>query len=677
MPTMPLVGDEFAGYRLMGVVGRGGMSVVYRAENPRLGSTVALKVLAPEIATSDLFRTRFLQESRIAASLSHPNVIPIYDMGSHADLLYIAMRYVNGHDMRDLLKAKRPLPPTEALYLVGQCGRALDYAHRHSLVHRDVKPANLLVEAGADDEDPDHVFLADFGITKHALSRTGLTPTGQFMGTLDYVAPEQIQGKEVGKSADIYSLGCVLYEGLTGQVPFVKEIDAAVLWAHVEEPAPAPSSINPVLPARLDAVMARALSKNPGDRYATCHAMVADARDTFAHDEQATATSRPVPSQRPAPVEQAAVLAARRDADHGERPGESLGGPIGPAQRDGAPGVAAVTPPPAAAAGSVSSSGQRTPADAPDGPTPSGSLPLQDLSSVDDTGSAAPAQRPSGPRHRSDQHDRPEPPDQLDQPDQLDEPGGPGAGMPLGGGGSGIGGVPRRAGLVVVASLLVLAVVGGIWYGARQLEQPPEAATTGPQHSASPTGTASSGMSDSMSMSPSPSYNPLAEAIALANTSTGGMLPADRCSATGMDQVACDRPYVGIGQARFRTYPSLKDLYAAYAQRIRGLSDDRLLVNHGDCTRAKISGEVSWNHNFKHPRHYTMAQVASGTLRDDTQAAGRVFCRLRDDVITILWTDNHAKMLGTVTGAPHSLVFRWWKQVHHDLAVGAMTDMGH
>ena len=282
MPTMPLVGDEFAGYRLMGVVGRGGMSVVYRAENPRLGSTVALKVLAPDIATNDLFRTRFLQESRIAASLSHPNVIPIYDMGSHADLLYIAMRYVNGHDMRDLLKAKRPLPPTEALYLVGQCGRALDYAHRHSLVHRDVKPANLLVEAGVDEEDPDHVFLADFGITKHALSRTGLTPTGQFMGTLDYVAPEQIQGKEVGPSADIYSLGCVLYEGLTGQVPFVKEIDAAVLWAHVEEPAPAPTSINSVLPTRMDTVLARALSKDPADRYTTCHDMVADARVALA-----------------------------------------------------------------------------------------------------------------------------------------------------------------------------------------------------------------------------------------------------------------------------------------------------------------------------------------------------------------------------------------------------------
>ena len=121
----------------------------------------------------------------------------------------------------------------------------------------------------------------------------------------------------------------------------------------------------------------------------------------------------------------------------------------------------------------------------------------------------------------------------------------------------------------------------------------------------------------------------------------------------------------------------MNTLYAAYTGRVRGLSDDRFSVNFGDCTRAKISGEVSWNHNYEHPRHFTLAQVASGTLRDDTQAAGRVFCRLRDGVITIVWTDNHANMLGTVTGAPHSLVFRWWKRVHHDLAIGDMMNMGH
>jgi serine/threonine-protein kinase len=241
MPTLPMVGDELAGYRLRGVLGRGGMSVVYEAENPRLGSTVALKVLAPELATDDVFRARFLKESRVAASLNHPNVIPIYDMGAHEDLLYIAMRFVAGEDLRGVLKAKPVLAPEQALLLCGQVGRALDAAHRHGLVHRDVKPGNMLIEHGSDEEDPDHVYLSDFGITKHTASRSGLTATGEFMGTIDYIAPEQIQGHPVDGRADIYSLACVLYECMTGRVPFAKDVDAAVIWAHVEEmPPPGP-----------------------------------------------------------------------------------------------------------------------------------------------------------------------------------------------------------------------------------------------------------------------------------------------------------------------------------------------------------------------------------------------------------------------------------------------------
>jgi len=190
MVTLPMVGDELAGYRLRGVLGRGGMSVVYEAENPRLGSTVALKVLAPELATNDLFRARFLRESRIAASLNHPNVIPIYDMGAHDDLLFIAMRYVVGSDLRAVLKAKGVLTPDQALLLIGQAGRALDAAHRNGLVHRDVKPGNILIEGVSDDEsEPDHVYLSDFGLSKHAASRSGLTATGEFMGTVDYISP--------------------------------------------------------------------------------------------------------------------------------------------------------------------------------------------------------------------------------------------------------------------------------------------------------------------------------------------------------------------------------------------------------------------------------------------------------------------------------------------------------
>src|SRR5215472_9434394 len=256
MPVLPMVGDEFAGYRLRSVIGRGGMSVVFQAENPRLGNIVALKVLAPELATNDVFRARFLQESRIAASLNHPNVIPIYDVGPCGDLLFIAMRYVDGTDLRALLKAEGRISPAEALFITGQAARALDAAHRKGLVHRDVKPGNILIERGTDD-DPDHVYLADFGITKHTMSRSGLTSTGEFLGTIDYVAPEQIRGTSVLGLADQYSLGCVLYECLTGRVPFEMDLDAAIIWAHVEETPAMPTVLRPDLPPEIDDVFRR------------------------------------------------------------------------------------------------------------------------------------------------------------------------------------------------------------------------------------------------------------------------------------------------------------------------------------------------------------------------------------------------------------------------------------
>src|SRR5690348_8005874 len=274
MAELPLVGDEFAGYRMRSVLGRGGMSVVYQAENLRLSNVIALKVLAPELAANDVFRARFLEESRIAASLNHPNVIPIYDMGSSDGLLYIAMRYVSGTDLRQIIKKRGRLQPETALFLLGQVARALDAAHRQGLVHRDVKPGNMLIERGSDDADPDHVYLADFGITKHAMSRTGLTSTGQFLGTIDYVAPEQIRGTSVLGLADQYSLGCVLYECLTGRVPFEKDLDAAIIWAHVEETPAMPTTLRPELPPQIDEVFGRVLAKRPDERYGSCREFV-------------------------------------------------------------------------------------------------------------------------------------------------------------------------------------------------------------------------------------------------------------------------------------------------------------------------------------------------------------------------------------------------------------------
>jgi serine/threonine-protein kinase len=257
-----MVGTEFAGYRLNAVISRTNMSVVYTAEHPRLGHAIALKVLAPDLATNDRFRERFVSESRMAAGVRHPNVIPIYDAGPCDGLLYIAMLYVAGADLRAILKERGRLSPAQTVLLLGQAGRGLDAAHRQNLVHRDVKPGNILVERG-EDQDPDHVYLSDFGITKRALTHTGLTSTGQFVGTVDYVAPEQIAGGHVDARADIYSLGCVLYECLVGSVPFVKEYEQAIVYSHQHDATPRPSALRPDLPEAIDYVIARATAKTP------------------------------------------------------------------------------------------------------------------------------------------------------------------------------------------------------------------------------------------------------------------------------------------------------------------------------------------------------------------------------------------------------------------------------
>jgi Protein kinase domain len=281
MPDLPLVGEDFAGYRLRSVLGRGGMSIVYQAENPRLRNLVALKVLAPELANNQVFRTRFRDESQIAASLNHPHVIPIHDFGSSDGLLYIAMLYVPGTDLRHLIAERGWLAPYTAVQLLGQAARALDAAHRRGLVHRDVKPGNLLIARGNDDGDPDHVYLADFGITKYVGRRTGLTVAGTVLGTVHYVSPETIKETPVLGTADQYSLGCVLYECLTGRAPFEKNSNEAIMWAHVNEfPAPA-SLLRPELPPAIDEVFARVLATHPEERYADCREFIAAAREAL------------------------------------------------------------------------------------------------------------------------------------------------------------------------------------------------------------------------------------------------------------------------------------------------------------------------------------------------------------------------------------------------------------
>ncbi|MGH2684292.1 MAG: serine/threonine-protein kinase, partial [Actinomycetota bacterium] len=278
--TEPAVGSTIGSYLIEAPLGRGGMGVLFRAADQRpatKGRRVALKVLSPSLAADDRFRRRFERESQMAASLDHPNIVPVFEAGEDAGVLYIAMRYVEGEDLHAYLARTGPLDPAAAIALLSQIGAALDAAHEHALVHRDVKPANILV-VGSDGPGAPHVYLTDFGVTKHTTSRSGLTATGQFVGTVEYVAPEQIEGRELDGRADVYSLGCVMFECITGSPPFARERDAATMWAHLSEPPPSATAKRPDLPKAIDAVIERALAKSPDDRYGTCGEMMDAAR---------------------------------------------------------------------------------------------------------------------------------------------------------------------------------------------------------------------------------------------------------------------------------------------------------------------------------------------------------------------------------------------------------------
>jgi len=265
---VPRIGDEFAGYRLVALIGHGGMSIVYRAEHIGLGRTVALKLLSPELSRDASFRERFERESRIAAALEHPNVIPIYEAGEQDGVLFIAMRYVGGADLKTRLKRDGPLEPDQAASLVAQVAAALEAAHHQDLVHRDVKPANILVADDAGVGGGAHIYLSDFGVAKSS-SGAGLTRTGLFVGTADYASPEQIEGKQLDGRADIYSLGCVAYEMLTASPAYEKDSEVAMMYAHLLEPPPKVTDKRPELPAQVDDTIAKAAAKSRDDRYAT------------------------------------------------------------------------------------------------------------------------------------------------------------------------------------------------------------------------------------------------------------------------------------------------------------------------------------------------------------------------------------------------------------------------
>jgi hypothetical protein len=335
-------GSILAGFRIEGVLARGGMGVVYRAIDPELDRIVALKVIAPEYAKDDTAVARFTAEARAAAALEHPNIVPIHRAGQFEGVLYLAMRLVQGTTLREVID-HGPMDPERVARITSDVASALDAAHARDLVHRDVKPANILLGS---DGRREHVYLSDFGVAKRLAAPTALTRAGAVVGTPDYIAPEQVYGEALDGRADVYALGCVAYEMLTGRVPFPRDTDMAKLWAHVNDPPPRPSIERPELLAAFDIAVARATAKDPAARYQTAGELAAALNDVAAEQQRVRpagaagalspadqVTRDELPSGEPAPTGGAAT------APSGMAPPPAATGP---------PPAAAGAPPPAA-----------------------------------------------------------------------------------------------------------------------------------------------------------------------------------------------------------------------------------------------------------------------------------------------------------------------------------------
>jgi tRNA A-37 threonylcarbamoyl transferase component Bud32/CheY-like chemotaxis protein len=301
----PRIGQVIAGYRIEERVGRGGMGVVYRAEHLNLRRRAAIKIIAPDLAESEGFRERFTREARIAAALQHPNIVTVYDAGEVDGILYLAMQYIEGNDLAAMLRKDGRLRPYRAIDVIRQVASALDAAHAMGLIHRDVKPANVLIEGRT-------AFLTDFGLTKRVDgTHTELTRAGDVVGTIHYVAPEQIEGGKVSARSDVYSLGCLLYHCLTGQVPYSRDTDVAVIYAHLSEPPPKLTALRPELAAGLDGVIAKALDKSPDRRFPTCTDLVNAARGVID-------AAGPLDTSAPRKGGESGVTGAETDREVGE-----------------------------------------------------------------------------------------------------------------------------------------------------------------------------------------------------------------------------------------------------------------------------------------------------------------------------------------------------------------------
>ncbi|MHB8243332.1 MAG: CHASE2 domain-containing serine/threonine-protein kinase [Solirubrobacteraceae bacterium] len=303
------------GYKLEEAIGRGGMGVVYRATQTELDRTVAIKLIATERTADPVYRERFKQESRLAASIDHANVVPVYEAGEDDGLLFIAMRLVDGVDLAQLIAHSGALDPARALRILEQLAGALDAAHAKGLVHRDVKPANVLITS----EQPEHVYLTDFGVAKSIGAGAAITRAEQLVGTLDYISPEQIQGLTAGTAVDVYALTGLFHHCLTGQVPYPREEEPAKLWAHLNAPPPCPSHLDDALPSELDAVIARGMQKEPAQRYPSAGDLARAAAHVLGLPSRLPSRESPRPDESNRP-DSAAATVAPGEATNSERP---------------------------------------------------------------------------------------------------------------------------------------------------------------------------------------------------------------------------------------------------------------------------------------------------------------------------------------------------------------------
>jgi hypothetical protein len=317
-------GSRIAGYRLEERIGQGGMAVVFRARDEQLDRLVALKILAPALAGDVEFRRRFTSESRKAAAIDDPHIVPVFTAGEADGVLFIAMRYVAGGDAQSLLNRAGPLPPGRVVDIISPVASALDAAHRAGLVHRDVKPSNMLMDVLPG--RPDHVYLSDFGLSKAVASTSGITSAGAVMGTLAYISPEQIRGPAVDGRTDQYALACSAFELLAGAPPFRRDEPMAVMYAHLQEPPPQLTSDRPDLPLALDGVLSRALAKTPGDRYDSCGQFADALRDAFGfHPYRRGPTDTPAAADSSDETVRPAAMAPAQHGDQADEGTATLG----------------------------------------------------------------------------------------------------------------------------------------------------------------------------------------------------------------------------------------------------------------------------------------------------------------------------------------------------------------